>query len=46
MAANQVTRVPETMASQLKAYMGNRRAMMQRIEQEDLRQLQTTAAGK
>jgi hypothetical protein len=36
MAYNQVTVVPQRAMNDIRAYVGNRRAMMQRIEREDI----------
>ena len=40
MAHNQVAVVPARVMTKVEAYFGNRRAMMQQIEQEDIRQLE------
>ena len=46
MFRNQFTAVPQQATSQLAAYFGNRRALMHRIEQEDLRQLNQQSTGR
>jgi len=46
MAHNQVVAVPERVFTNVKAYLGNRAALMQQIEREDIRQLQEQQAQK
>jgi hypothetical protein len=46
MAHNQVVVVPERLITDVEAYLGNRKALMQQIEHEDVRQLQEQQAQK
>jgi hypothetical protein len=46
MAHNQVVVVPERAFTDVEAYLGNRKALMQQIEREDVRQLQEQQAQK